>query len=128
MSEGRQIVIRIPMPDNINSNKSRTHWRARDRLRKEYFARLDDWQGAGLIPAPPRTPFVKATIRSLMQLGNLMDDDNAVARHKVALDWLKTRGYIMDDRRKCLKWEAFPDQIVKRNGEYSITLTLTEAA
>ena len=120
------IVIVAPMPDNIAN--ARVHWRERDKLKKQYAARLDDMQGAGLIPEPPKTPFAKASIRSTMQLGNAMDEDNAMARHKPLLDWLKTRGYIVDDRRSCLTWEAFPHQIIKRNGRYTITLTLSEAA
>lgn len=126
MAETR-IILTAPMPDNINSNKGRTHWRARDRLRKEYFMRLDDLQGCGLIRPPDRI-LRRVTIRSVMYLGNYMDDDNAVARHKPLLDWLKTRGYIVDDNRKYLRWEGFPEQIVRRNGEYRIELTITEAA
>ena len=81
-----------------------------------------------MIPSPPKLPFQKVQIRSVMQLGNHMDDDNAMARHKPLLDWLKTRGYIADDRRSVLRWEGFPEQIVKRNGRYSIILTLTDAS
>lgn len=117
------IVVVVPMPDNIAN--SRMHWRARDRVKKEYAACLDDMQNCGLIPSPPKAPLQKATVRSVMQLGNAMDDDNAVARHKPVLDWLKTRGYIVDDRRANLRWESFPEQRVKRNGRYSITLTVT---
>jgi hypothetical protein len=54
-----------------------------------------------------------------------MDDGNAMNRHKWIEDWLTTRGYIVDDRKKNLEWEGFPEQIVKRDGNYSITLTLT---
>jgi hypothetical protein len=63
-----------------------------------------------------------------MYLGAAMDDDNAAARHKPLLDWLKTRGYIAADRRKCLRWESFPEQIIRRNGHYHIELTITPAS
>jgi hypothetical protein len=36
-----------------------------------------------------------------------------------------TRGYIAGDRRKNLRWEAFPEQVVKRDGNYRLVLTLT---
>jgi hypothetical protein len=113
----------LPMPDNVAN--ARVHWRDRSRLKKKYRARLDELQAAGLIPPPPAEPYARVTVRSLMRLGNAMDDDNAIARHKPILDWLKTRGYIADDRRKCLRWETFPEQIVRRNGDYTIELTLT---
>lgn len=54
-----------------------------------------------------------------------MDDDNAIARHKPLLDWLKKRRYIVDDRRSRLRWESLPDQVVKRDGNYRIVLILT---
>jgi hypothetical protein len=116
-------VIDVPMPDNVAN--SRTHWRTRSKLKKAYRAQLDERQNAGLIAPPPRTPLARVTVRSVMRLGNPMDDDNAIARHKPILDWLKTRGYIVDDRRKCLRWEALPEQIVRRDGDYRIELTIT---
>jgi hypothetical protein len=121
------IVIVAPMPENPQRHGKSNNWRARDQLRKKYFARLDELQAVGLLPAPPQTPFQKATIHSVMNLGGAMDEDNAMFRHKPLLDWLKTRGYIVDDRRSCLRWEALPEQIVKRDGRYQITLTITAA-
>jgi hypothetical protein len=123
MNRSPAFVIDFPMPDNLAN--SRTHWRTRSRLKKKYRAQLDELQNAGLIAPPPRHPLAHVTIRSVMQLGNPMDDDNAIARHKPILDWLKTRGYIVDDRRKCLRWEFFPEQIVRRDGNYRIELTIT---
>lgn len=110
------------MPDNVAN--ARVHWRARQRLKTRYAALLDELQSIALIPAPPISPLSKVTVRSTMYLGNAMDDDNAAARHKPLLDWLKTRGYIADDRRKCLRWESFPEQIVRRTGHYHIELTI----
>jgi hypothetical protein len=122
----RQIVIVAPMPENAQRHGKSNNWRARDQIKKQYFKRLDEMQGVGLIPAPPPRPLEKATVRSIMRLGHEMDEDNALHRHKSLLDWLKTRGYIVDDRRSVLRWETLPEQVVKRDGRYSITLTLTE--
>jgi hypothetical protein len=60
-----------------------------------------------------------------MYLGGAMDDDNAAGRHKWAIDWLRTRGYLASDRRSGLRWERFPDQVVQRDGRYRLVLTLT---
>mgnify|MGYP001617675201 CR=1 FL=1 len=58
-----------------------------------------------------------------------MDDGNALHRcEKWPCDWLKTRGYIVDDRRSCLTWETLPAQVVKRDGNYRIELVLTPLA
>lgn len=39
-------------------------------------------------------------------------------------DWLKTRGYIVDDRRKCLTWAGFPEQVVARKHVYRLEITI----
>lgn len=122
------LVFTAPMPELVtNSNRGRSrHWRAAHREKLAYWDKLDLLAAAKQIPRPPASPIAKCTVRSVMYLGGAMDDDNAIARHKPLLDWLKKRSYIVDDRRKCLRWEALPDQIVKRDGNYRIVLTLTE--
>ena len=132
------LTFTLPMPPNI-ANGSHGHWRARHREKVSYWADLDivaamcrtdgwahatDWR----IPGPPAEPFARATIASTMHLGAAMDDSNAMRRHKWVEDWLKTRGYIVDDRKKCLTWTGFPEQIVKRDGNYRLVLTLTPAS
>lgn len=121
------LELRFPMPRNItNWASGGSNWRARAAAKKLYFTQLDLMQQAGLLPVPPAKPFTSATLASVMRLGNAMDDDNAMARHKFPLDWLKTRGYIADDRRQNLRWVGIPAQIVARKQDYSITLTLAE--
>ncbi len=117
------ITLVLPMPPNLAN--ARMHWRTKHRAKVDYWATLDMWQAHKLIPPPPSQPFAKASLRSAMLLGAAMDDDNAMHRHKFALDWLKTRGYIVDDKKKCLTWEGFPSQTVKRGQPYTLTLTLT---
>lgn len=118
----------FPMPANVtNAASGKSHWRSKHNERKKYFARLDEMQNAGLIPPPPKFPFTYVTLSSVMHLGGAMDDDNALARHKPILDWLKTRGYIADDRKKNITWESLPQQHVKRDGNYRIELTLKAA-
>lgn len=117
------LEMSLPMPPNLAN--ARMHWRVKERERVAYLARCDTLQGLGLVPDPPPQPFTRAELRSVMRLGAAMDDDNAMHRHKWALDWLKTRGYIVDDRKKCLRWAGFPEQRVKRNNDYWLDLTLT---
>lgn len=124
----RTLLFVFPMPTNVTNPGSRTHWAQKGRMKKEYLKQCDERQGAGLLPPPPKKPFTSATLSSVMHLGAHMDDDNAMARHKSILDWLKTRGYIVDDRKTCVRWTGFPEQEVKRDGDYRIELTLTEAA
>ena len=78
-----------------------------------------------MIPSPPKLPFQKVQIRSVMQLGNHMDDDNAGNRNKWIWDWLKTRGYIANDSRRHLRQTGYPSQVVKRDGNYRVEVRLT---
>ena len=113
------------MPRNI-ANGSHGHWRVREAQRKAYRAVLDMLQLTKQITPPPATPFARARIDSVMHLANQMDVDNALRRHKWVLDWLKTSGYITNDSPTCLEWVSFPEQRVKRDGNYRIDITLVE--
>lgn len=121
------LELTLPMPELLtNSNHGRSrHWRAMHKEKLAYWERLDVLVMLRQIPRPPATPIASATLRSVMYLGGAMDDENAAARHKIAIDWLRERGYIAGDRRKHLRWESFPEQIVKRDGNYRLVLTIT---
>jgi hypothetical protein len=123
------LTLTLPMPDPLSNASGRSrHWRTVNRAKKAYWARLDELQNVGIIPAPPRHAIASATLRSVMHLGGHMDEDGAVSRHKWPLDWLVSRGYLVTDRRTGLRWEAFPEQVVKRDGNYRLVLTLTPVA
>lgn len=114
----------FPMPPNLTNAGSRSHWKIKGREKKAYLKVCDERQNCGLLPAPPKMPHASIELSSVMHLGSAMDDDNALARHKWPLDWLKTRGFIVDDRRQNIKWLSLPEQVVKRDGNYSIEITL----
>lgn len=119
----------FPMPPNLTNRRSgASHWAVRGKEKKTYLSLCDTLQMCGDLPAPPPTPFASVTLSSVMHLGAHMDDDNALARHKWPLDWLKTRGFIVDDRRKNIKWLSLPEQVVKRNQEYRVEITIEEDA
>lgn len=120
------IELVLPMPPNATNRASgRSHWRVIHKEKAAYLAACDALQATGQVPPPPAVPFTQAHITSVMYLGGAMDDDNALARHKSAVDWLRTRGYLATDRRTGLRWAALPDQVVKRDGNYRIHLTIT---
>jgi hypothetical protein len=119
------LTLTVPMP--LNLANSRMHWRKRHREKCAYWDTLDMMRVLRRIPGPPRTPLRKARITSRMVLGAAMDQDNAMSRHKWVCDWLSERGYIADDRAKCLTWTGFPEQRVTRKEPASITITLEAA-
>ncbi len=124
------LVLTLPMPMNLAN--ARMHWRVKQKAKKAYWDHLNILAtcrvvfGPDLhrIPPAPVAPFARARIASLMFVGAKMDADNAMARHKWALDWLQGAGYIANDRN--LEWVGVPEQVVKRDGNYRLVLTLTE--
>lgn len=126
MSDTRAFRLTVPMP--LNLANSRVHWRVKHKQRQAYFDALDWLAIAKQLPAPPTVPLDSVTLEAVMHLARQMDHDNAVARCKWPIDWLRTRGYIADDSPSHLRWASFPEQRVKRNGNYCIDLTLTASS
>lgn len=107
------------------TNGSHGHWRTKDTAKKRYWDLCDSHRQVGLIPNPPARPLERVRIASVMHLGNQMDDDNAMARHKWLIDWLRREKYIANDRKHNVVWAGLPEQRVKRRVQYRIVLTLT---
>ena len=103
------------------------HWRVKHKAKLAYWHACDVALMLPGAPRKPAVPFQRATLTSTMHLGAAMDTDNAMARHKFTLDFLTSRGWIADDRRTCLTWLGFPEQVVKRDGNYRLVLTLRAA-
>lgn len=128
------ITLTVPMPVNIANGrmhhmvKHRTkvaYWRELDLLAQLDRSRiLDRTNTPCRVPEPPASPLSPVRIDSVLYLGATMDDDNALARLKWVADWLKTRKYIRDDKRPHCRFTV-PEQIVKRDGNYRVELTIT---
>lgn len=121
------VQFSFPMPPTLtNSAHGRSrHWRSIEKEKNDYWATLDTLQAIGRLPPPPPKKWGVVGVQSTMYLAGGMDEENAMARHKWVFDWLKTRGYIADDRKKNIRWAGFPEQIVKRKQEHRIELTLS---
>jgi hypothetical protein len=109
----------LPLPPNMANGRG--HWRTRERERKDYYLRCCAAAGN---PRPPRVPWLRATYTVHLFLYNPMDDDNALARCKHALDFLVRRGYIVDDARQHLRLASVPEQSIDR-AQPRLLLTLT---
>lgn len=117
------LTFHFPLPPNMGN--WRGHWRRKHNARVEFYERCDLHRMAKLIPSAPAQPWVKATITAHFVVGAANDVDNLMARAKWALDWLRDRQYIADDRAKCLTWGAVPTQRVSRKDSYELTITLS---
>lgn len=104
------------------------HWVVKHKARAAYYQQIAALLLTGKLPPIPLPAIQKATVRATLVLGAAMDDDNAVARCKWALDALVKLCYLADDRRKVLRWEAFPEQVVSRKEPPSLTLVITPTA
>jgi hypothetical protein len=119
---GSPLVFELPLPDNVANG--RMHWRAKASRKKAYYALLDIFQGAkGMIPEPPAMPLTKPVAEITMRTARAMDHDNAHARLKWVLDWLQTRGYIVNDRD--LRYQL--ENTTAPRKEVGITLILRNA-
>ena len=119
------MVFVLPLPPNVaNVASGRSHWRYKHEAQKKYRVACDMKVLARLAPKAPVKPFALATVSAHLATWNPMDDDNAMSRCKWALDWLVTRGYLLDDRKKNLTWAGIPTQEINRKSP-SLTLTLT---
>lgn len=128
------LVFWLPMPPKEGTNASYSgHWATRRKQTKAYLSELDYRQTLGLLPDPPDKPFQKAELKVLYCLKSrrhFMDRDNRTARLKRVNDWLKTRGYIVEDDDEHLIYQI-PDQVVRTREMNvpdlcSVSITLTQ--
>lgn len=120
------------MPPNLANNK--IHWRTRKKWQDQYKGTLDYMLlranakkppvGEYVVPPSLEAPFDHATVTVHLVLFNPMDDDNAMARMKFLMDWLVTRGYLVDDSRKHMAWSGIPTQEIRRDIPAYVELTI----
>ena len=119
----KPLTFVLPLPPNLGN--SSMHWAVKARQKKAYLEECDGLQNIRRVPLPPRDPFAKATVSATMYVGKLHDHENAKFRaYKWPCDWLKTRGYMLDDNPKVCTMLA-PEQVVKQGQDYRLVLTLT---
>jgi hypothetical protein len=121
------LVFVLPLP--INSGNSRTHWAAKDKARREYMQVCDYLAMAKRLPGRPAKPFSRAQLTAAIHHTHDTDADNREARLKWAIDWLKTRGYIVDDSDAHLdRTELCRAVPCRKNTDRKLVLTLTPVA
>ena len=116
------LVFELPLPDNVANE--RMHWRVKAERKEAYYSALDMLMFGELLPGPPLIPLVKPEAEIQMRTVRQMDHDNAHARLKWVLDWLQTRGYIVNDRD--LRYQL--DNKTAPKKQVGITLILRDAA
>jgi Holliday junction resolvase RusA-like endonuclease len=118
------VKLTVPMPPPLSNASGRSrHWRTVYSAKVAYQDMLTTLSHARIIPPAPTPTPPAIRITSTMYLGNRMDVDNAMARHKWVLDWLAAAGFVENDRN--VEWTGFPTQVVKRGQEYRIELEIT---
>jgi hypothetical protein len=121
------LVFVLPLPINIGN--SRTHWAAKFKAKKDYWTLCDLMLMAKRLPARPAQPYPRARMTAAIHHTQPTDADNREARLKWALDWLKTRGYIVDDSDAHLdRTELCRAVPCRKNTDRKLVLTLTPVA
>jgi len=107
-----RLTLLMDAPPNLAN--ARWHWHMKTRLKKKYWKAQDERQLVGLVEPPPSRPFERVSVHALFSLHNRMDPDNLHARLKWALDWLKSRGYIVNDSTKVIERLTVDQQIDRK--------------
>lgn len=115
----RTFRFEFPMPPSLN--KDYPTWK-RIKEKKQYYKQLDELQLTKRLPAPPPLPLLRVIATVSMFVHNKMDNDNSSTRCKWPQDWLKTRGYITDDRTPFLTLLAQPEQTIDRSGRPAVII------
>ena len=121
------LVFVLPLPMNIGN--SRTHWAVKDKARRDYWHALDIGVLTKRLPRPPARPWSRVLLDAEMHHTHDTDKDNREARLKFPLDWLTSRGYIVDDSDAHLERTGFVRPVACRKvTERKLILTLTPVA
>lgn len=119
----RTLVFDFPLPENVG-NRNWIHWGSKTQSRTAYFALLDTRVLVKWLPRAPQRAFQRAHAQIDVRTFRLSDQDNATARMKWPLDWLKTRGYLEDDSPAHLTFTLTPT--VAPRHDCGITVRLVE--
>jgi hypothetical protein len=101
----------LPVPPDVGN--ARGHWRGREAAKRAYWMRCAACCPPRKFPKPDK-PWPRVRVQADLYLWNEMDEDNAMARLKLAVDWLVVSGYIENDRRKNIEWVGLPSQEINR--------------
>lgn len=121
---GSEIKIILPPPPDVGGN-ARKNWRTALRDKKRYYNACDERQLLGLIPPPPAKPIAFCKITTHFRTHCTLDWDNICGRQKLPLDFLVTRGYLLDDSPKVIPvCPVVTQEIDRQNKQIEITITI----
>lgn len=107
----QESVLMLPLPPNMG-NADFGHWRTRYDVKRQYAEYFKTLLNLNIIMAPPEKPPLFSSLEIKMFVRAELDQDNAHARIKFALDGLTKNGYIVDDKKKYLKYVL--EQVIDR--------------
>lgn len=123
-----EIRLVFPLPPNRNRGNRAGSW-AWASAKKKWQKAADLRAALPDFPPPPTTPYARVRLAAVLVMPAAMDDDNAFYRaSKCPCDWLVSRGYLVDDSRKYVRWDGLPDQIISRSESPRVELTITVIA
>jgi hypothetical protein len=121
------LVFTLPLPVNL-ANTSFGHWAVKHKARKAYWESLDVGVTFKRLPCAPQRPYSRARLDVAMYHTHDTDRDNREARLKWVLDWLTSRGYLVDDADAHLERGEIAVHRCRTIPERRLVLTLTPLA
>lgn len=107
----------LPLPPNRAN--AREHWRVTHNKRAAYYAAAQArvWQQTNAVSRGQFQPDAMVRVTATLYVWGRMDDDNAVARLKWALDLLRLMHIIRDDKRPWCRLSGIPEQRIDRTNQ-----------
>lgn len=118
-------TFELPLPQNLNRNRH-TAWQAAHAAKRKWYALADAWGLRYRHPSPPAQPWRLIRVTAVLTMRASMDPENAMRRaSKWPMDWLVSRGYLVDDRAKHVRWTGLPEQRISHAWEPGLRLEVT---
>ena len=118
------LVFEFPLP--LNRANRWQHYMARHRTRKELWRNLDTRVTVKRLPRPPLKPWERAHAVIEVRTWRRADVDNCTSRAKDLIDWLVSRGYVVDDGPLHLSLSIRATAAPRK--QIGVTVTLTEVS
>lgn len=107
-----ELTVVLPLPPNLAN--SRMHWRVKNKARRHYLGYCELWVASNRQWTPRIDASAKRQVAFTVYLGARMDHDNALSRMKWPLDFLVSRGYLVDDSPQYCDM-SIPEQVITRD-------------
>lgn len=120
-------LLRLTLPLPFSRNKTfGGRWQADASKKQAYYAKCARWASLTGVRFPA-IPWPALLANAVCYPAGINDEGNLIARLKPMEDWIVRQGLVPDDKPKHWHWAGIPQQVVQREQEPFVVLTLQRA-